>query len=262
MQKLQGAAFIIGSNNTSVNEKIDAFDDILNYVDDIDTAIDFCKIGGASVLLTSLESLHAEICSKSADVIAEIAQNNPFCQKTLIEMGVLPKLLNLLNLVETLPTSLRAISSVVRNNESSFQEFIKIGGLKSLLGCFRKSTDEKVITRAAFFLNSMCTDFNEIFADLDKVKAIEIVIPLVHPHAEYNATLENLLSLLCSLVEKTDSYIPMYATFKGSLLLIMKLANDKSECTETIEYCQKLLNLIEQQEMSHPNNKTTSKISS
>lgn len=245
IERLQEAAGVIGSENSTVNEKMDALDDILNYVDDIDTANDFCKIGGIFVTFSCLDSSNAEIRNKSATLISEIAQNNPYCQKQLIDNDILPKLMNLLSEEQTLATGLRALSCVVRSNETGLQEFTRIGGLKCVLGCLQKSSNEKVITRATFFLNSLCIDSPKICDDLVMLGAIREIIPLVQPQAEYNVALENLLSLLCSLVERADSNVlNQFKTFVGVLEETMKLASDKLESKETVEYCQKLLNLL------------------
>lgn len=245
IEQLQKAAGILGSESTTLDQKTNALDDILNYVDDIDTAMDFCKIGGLHVLLPSLESPYAEIRNKSASLIAELAQNNPYCQQQIIEIDVLPKLMNLLCEQETLATSLRAISCVVRSYEPGLREFTKLGGLECLLGCLQKSNDEKLITRTAFFLNSLCSDFPEICDDLVKSKAIEMIMPLVRPTAEYNAALEILLSLLCTLIEKADTNnVSTYVSFREPLQEIIKLASDKAECKEIVEYSEKLLELI------------------
>lgn len=244
IKRLQEAAGVISSINSSVDEKIDALDDIVNYVDDIDTAADFCKIGGIFVLLSCLEYPHDEIRNKSATLVSEIAQNNPYCQKQLMDSNILPKLMNLLSEEATLATGLRAVSCVVRSNEPGLKEFMKLGGLECLLGCLQKSNDEKVVTRAAFFLNSLCTDFPEICNDLRLLGAIDMITPLIKPQAEYNVALENLLSLLCSLLDKADSNVPVNEGFVGVLEETIKLANDKSEAEEMVEYCQKLLGMM------------------
>lgn len=245
IEQLQKAASVIGSEESTVEEKIIALDTILNYVDDIDTANDFCKIGGLFVLLPCLESAHTEIRNKAASIISELAQNNVNCQKQLIEANVLPELVNLLSENETLATSLRAISSIIRGYEPGLKIFIDIGGLECLLGCLQRSNDEKLITRSAFLLNSLCIDFPNICDDLVKLKAIEMIIPLVQPQTDFNVALENLLCLLCSLIEKSGSNdFATNVNFESILKDIIKRAADKSECAETVEYCQRLMRLI------------------
>lgn len=240
--------------NTTVDEKVNALNDILNYVDDIDTANDFCKIGGLFVLLPCLESPHTEIRNRAASVIASLSQNNIYCQQQLVEVEIIPKLMNLLSEEETLGAGLRAISCVIRGYEPALKIFIDIGGLECLLGCLQRCNDEKLITRAAFLLNSLCIDFPNICDELVKLKAIEMIIPLIQPQSDFNQALENLLSLLCSLIERTDSndlYDLNDVNFEIALKDIIKLAAEKSECQETVEYCQKMLRLISKSSNPH-----------
>lgn len=245
IENLQKAAATIGSNDATKDEKLDALEEILNHVDDMDTANDFCKIGGLFVLLPCLDSPHFEIRNNAACLISELAQNNIYCQTQLAEADVLPKLTSLLSEEETLAAGVRAISSLIRGYEPGLKLFTEIGGLECLLGCLQRSTDEKLITRAAFLLNSLCADFPNICDDLVKLKAIEMIVPLVQPKAEYNVALENVLALLCSLIEKANpNDFTTDANFELVLKDITKLGADKSECDETVEYCQKLLKLI------------------
>lgn len=245
IEQLQNAAKIIGSECSSEEEKIHALDTIMNYIDDIDTAMDFCKIGGLFVLLPCLNSPYSEIRNKSALLLAELSQNNPYCQKELLELEVLPKLMNLLSEDDTVVAGLRSISCLVRGYEPCLNAFTEIGGLECLLGCLQSSHTEKVITRAAFFLNSLCTDFPEIRNNINKLRAVEIIIPLIQPQAEYNTCLETLLLVLCTLCENTLTVdISQYADFQGNLKEIIKLANNKPECKEIVEYCQTLIKLI------------------
>lgn len=243
VEQLQKAAGVIGSENATIDEKMNALDNILNYVDDIDTANDFLKIGGLFVLVPCLESTHAEIRNKSASLIAELAQNNPYCQKQITEAEVLPKLMNLLSENKTLAGGLRAVSCVIRSYEPATRLFVEIGGLECLLGCLQRTSDEKLITRAAFLLNSLCLDFPDICDDLVKLKAIEMIIPLVQSKAEYNVALENVLCLLCSLAEKADSNdFAKNVNFQVALEDMIKLTSE--DCKETVEYCQKLLRMV------------------
>lgn len=246
IEQLQNAAKTIASTSATDKEKVDALDIILSYVDDIDTAIDFCKIGGLFVILPCLSSSYPEIRIKSALLIAELAQNNPYCQKALFEADVLPLLMNLLCENETVVAGLPAVSCLVRNYEPCLKAFTKIGGLECLLGCLQQSDNEKLITRAAFFLHSLCVDFPYICDDLIKLKAIDIIVPLIQPQVEFNVCLETLLSVLCSLIDCTGviETCRSQCGFKEILEEIIKVGGDKPECNEIVEYSQTLLKRI------------------
>lgn len=247
IEQLQKAAEIIGSESTTENMKSDAMDTILSYVDDIDTAMDFCKIGGLFVLLPCLSSPCSTIRKKAALLVAELTQNNPYCQKQLLEADVLPNLMDLLRESETAMEGIRAISCLVRSYEPSLEAFTEIGGLECLLGCMQTHQAEKLVTRAGFLLNSLCVDFPGIKDDLIKLKAIEIISPLIQPSADYNVCLETLLSALCSLTECPEAVERCRTggiNFANTLETIVKLGSDKPECKEMVEYSQKLLKRV------------------
>lgn len=250
IEQLQHAAEVIGSESSTEEMKITAMDTILNNVDDIDTAIDYCKIGGLFVLLPCLNSPYSTIREKSCFLIAELSQNNPFCQKQLLEADVLPKLIELLGENDTLiaAASIRAISCLVRSHEPQLKErFVEIGGLECLIGCLQPNQQEKLITRAAFLLNSLCTDCPVIKDDLIKLKAIEAILPLIEPSADYNICLETLLAALCSLTEHReaiDRVRTFESNFANTLEEIIKLGNNKPECKETVDFSHTLLKNI------------------
>lgn len=74
-----------------------ALERIVDFVDNIDIANDFYKIGGFSIFHPCLYSPHSSIRWRAADVIAELAQNNPFCQERFLETGLFPILLNMVD---------------------------------------------------------------------------------------------------------------------------------------------------------------------
>lgn len=58
---------------------------------------DFHKIGGTSILKPCLDSVHSSLRWRGAELIAELCQNNPYCQKKVLESGVLPTLLSMID---------------------------------------------------------------------------------------------------------------------------------------------------------------------
>lgn len=244
IEQLQKAAEIIGSDESSKDEKLDALETILNYTDDIDTAIDFCKIGGLYILDPCLSSPHPQIRSRAALLIAELAQNNPYCQKALLDADILPKLMTLLSETETAPDGLRAVSCLVRSYEPCLTAFIEIGGLECLLGCLQQIDQEKLLTRAMFLLNSLCSDFPEIRDELVKLKIIDLMVPIIQAKSEYNILLETSLSTLCLFMENSDAIARCHSpetNLKSQLEDVIQVAGDKPECKEIIEYSQSIL---------------------
>lgn len=247
MEQLQKAAEAIGCDGIGEDDKLEAMELILSYVDDIDTAIDFCKIGGLYVLKPSLSAEYPAVRCKAASIVAELAQNNPFCQKELLEMDFLPVIMNLLSEKETTPDGLRALSCLVRSYEPCLNAFIDIGGIECLLGCLQQVNEEVALTRAMFLLSSLCTDFPSLREKLIKLKVVDLVVGAIQPQANYSVCLETALSVLCIFTEDAEAAErcrAMELNFDKTLEEVITLADKKPECQETIEYSELLLKRI------------------
>lgn len=176
-------------------------------------------------------------------LIAEMAQNNPYCQKQLIEADILPKLMSLLSddKDDVTVDVLRAVSCIVRGYPPAFEAFTEIGGLECLLGFLQQSKEEKLILRAVFLMNSLCSEYS-IQDQLIKFGAIEMITPLIKVESEYNVCLETLLSTLCSLTQcDLASSHHFKHEFMKTLQDIVKISKDKPECREIAEYSEALL---------------------
>lgn len=79
-----------------ITECCTAIETILEHVDHIDIANDFHKIGGFSVLKPCLRSVHKSLRIGACDILAELCQNNPYCQKVVVDQSYIPLLLALL----------------------------------------------------------------------------------------------------------------------------------------------------------------------
>lgn len=74
-----------------------ALERIADWTDSMDVANDFYKIGGFSVLGLCLNSSHDGIRAGAANLIAELTQNNAFCQEKILEAGFIPVLLSMVD---------------------------------------------------------------------------------------------------------------------------------------------------------------------
>lgn len=157
--EFQKAIEILESDNSTNDEKLDALDVIREYVDNIDFANNFIKIGGSTIIISCLDSDNAEIRASSANLIAELTQNNPFCQRHFTEKDIFSKLMKLLNDEENVACSaLYAISCMVRHYETALAEFIKRKGIECLMGCL-KDDQPKLFIKACFLMNALATEF-------------------------------------------------------------------------------------------------------
>lgn len=89
-----------------------ALERITDFTDSIDIANDFYKVGGFSILGPCLNSPHGSIRWKVAELIAELTQNNPFCQERMLEAGFLPILLNMVDSDEVEMARVKALYAI------------------------------------------------------------------------------------------------------------------------------------------------------
>lgn len=135
VEELNKAMQNLMSGNATEEEQIAALDVVTSFAADIDTAngelseiheinvadslyhiLDFYKIGGFCILIPCLESKYDDVKVGVSQLIAELAQNNEFCQQKFIEIDILPRLISMLSeSAEVTSAVFHAISCIVRD---------------------------------------------------------------------------------------------------------------------------------------------------
>lgn len=184
-----------------------------------------------------LNSKYSVVRSETAVLIGELAQNNPFCQKHLLDLQVLPKLIEMLSdETEVAVHSFHAISCLVRSYEPALANFIEIGGLECMLGLIQSGKEnEKLVIKSMFLISSFSKDFPPVRDELVKLDAINRVAGTIEPKDKYDTRLEQTLAALDALVE-TDEAIKRCrgsntsANLKLKLEKVISLGEGKDEC--------------------------------
>lgn len=141
-----------------ISKCLSAIETILDYVDNIDVANDFQKLGGLDVLWKCLCCENEEIKTGACEVVAELCQNNPYCQRFLTEERVISLLLKIVD-DETadkklITKALYAISALIRENLDGLKLVKQNGGLSTLLKALKRD-DEKWNSKITFLLGAM-----------------------------------------------------------------------------------------------------------
>lgn len=89
-----------------------ALDRVSDLVDNIDIANDFYKIGGFAIFLPCLNSSHSNIRWRTANIVAELAQNNPFCQEKILAAGLFPILLSMIDTDPSEQAKIKALYAI------------------------------------------------------------------------------------------------------------------------------------------------------
>ncbi|KAH7954643.1 hypothetical protein HPB49_020479 [Dermacentor silvarum] len=102
---------------------------VQQFIDVVDYAKDFEKMGGFQVLPELLDYPSSLVRVGTCALIAELVQNNPHCQRAALRSA--SRLLRLLNTEtddEVRCKSLYALSCMVRQNKDAYANFEKLGG--------------------------------------------------------------------------------------------------------------------------------------
>lgn len=100
------------SVDADITQQLAAIETILEHIDQLDIANDFHKIGGLTVLKPCLKSVHSQIRIGACDILAELCQNNPYCQKVVVDQNYIPLLLELLEKEEENPVAIKILYAV------------------------------------------------------------------------------------------------------------------------------------------------------
>ncbi|XP_053675291.1 hsp70-binding protein 1 [Anopheles nili] len=242
VQELEKAMKLLLDKDSDNDAKAEAIDTVIEFVQDMDTANDFFKVGGFYIIKPGLESPSAPVRSGTLQLVGELAQNNPFCQQHLLELNILAKLTELLSDEPSVAQqAMHAISCMVRNYEPCLAAFIEIGGLECILGCIQTDND-KLRIKSSFLMASLCTELAPVRDEFIKLNAVERVMAAVKPTKDFDAKLETALSTLNVLTECQEGIRRCRErSLKEKLETIVKLNAGKEECQEQIEYAETLL---------------------
>lgn len=133
-------------DSLSDDERVAALEALSEFVENIDHARDFYKIGGLAEAIKLLEDPSDKIRASSASTIAVTVQNNPDPQKWALELGALESLTRLVTRerpsARELVKGIHAISSLIRQNDVGTLRFIKdLKGMGILVDVLRKNFD-------------------------------------------------------------------------------------------------------------------------
>ncbi|XP_017283587.1 hsp70-binding protein 1 [Kryptolebias marmoratus] len=227
------------------DERESAFEMLSELCENLDNARDFMILGGLELCVSRyLCHVQSGLRWRAAQLIASCAQNMPQVQDHLLQIEVLPKLLQLTD-SDPNPTvrvkALYAVSCLVREQEAGLQAFVAHDGFSVLMRGMQ-SENEKLRTKSAFLLLNLLNSHPE---HKDTVVSMGMVQQLVSvlrtPHSPFH---EHVLGALCCLVEDfpqglKDCRNPAL----GLEELLKQRATDlqgKEESQEEFDFCERL----------------------
>lgn len=159
MEEFNNSIHILQNELSTEEEKCNALDLIREYIDNIDFANSFVKIEGADILINCIKQGNKPVCFSAIAIVAELSQNNTFCQQYFHKYNAVALLIKYLNDKdqELVANSLYALSALVRNYDPALMEFKENDGFQHVINCL-SSTSSRVHTKAAFIIISLSSD--------------------------------------------------------------------------------------------------------
>lgn len=230
------------------NQREAALDQILEWADNFDVAIDFHKMGGFPILIQCLKSSNSGVRWRAAELVGELTQNHDyFHQAETFNEDLIPTLLEMIDCDQEEIVRVKAlygVSCLLRQNELAQKKFVSSDGFSVLIRSMQ-SDIEKLKVKAAFLLSSLCGEkknYKDILCDMGFV---EQLISLIQ--REHESTHEHMIRALLSMVDKHERGISECCrselNLQSTLQERISFLHGKEEFKEELEYCRELRKL-------------------
>ncbi|XP_022227696.2 hsp70 nucleotide exchange factor fes1 [Drosophila obscura] len=234
---------ILDSLETSIEEKEESLNHLRSHIDDIDLANSLAKMGGTKTLIRYITVPEKELQALSINIVAEMAQNNIFCQDIFTKEKFLPALAR--NLSEAneniVRCSIYAISSIIRSFQPGMNEFKRINGVKALLPCL-KSSNSDVYIKAAFLIASLCSLDKSLRDAFLKADAFSILLENLKPVDDFDVKQETTLYACSTLSLNSNLKLSAEKRKDLDLILAQIISNNKQneDCEDMVNYAKNI----------------------
>ncbi|XP_017136310.1 hsp70 nucleotide exchange factor fes1 [Drosophila miranda] len=237
---------ILDSPETSTEEKKESLNHLRSHIDDIDLANSLAKMGGTKTLIRYITMPEEDLQALSINIVAEMAQNNIFCQDIFTKEKFLPALTR--NLSEgnenanIVRCSIYAISSIIRSFQPGMNEFKRINGIKALLPCL-KSSNSDVYIKAAFLIASLSSLDKSLRDAFLKADAFSILFENLRPIDCFDVKQETTLYALSTLSLKSNLKLSAGKRKDLDLILaqIISKNNQNENCEDMVNYAKNIV---------------------
>lgn len=227
------------------DERESAMETLSELCANLDNARDLMILGGLELCVSRyLSHDQSGLRWRAAELIASCAQNMPQVQIYLLDIGTLPKLLQMTDL-DPHPTvrvkTLYAVSCLVREQDVGLQAFLSQDGFSVLMRGMQ-SENEKLRIKSAFLLLNLLTSHPEQRETVVSMGMVQQLVSVLRmPHSPFH---EHVLGALCCLVEECphglkdcrDPALGLDELLKQK----SKKLQGKEESQEELDFCERL----------------------
>lgn len=221
---------------------------VQQYIDVVDYAKDFEKMGGFQVFPELLDYPSSLVRMETCALIAELVQNNPHCQRA----GVLSTR-RLLRLLDSEPDdevrckALYALSCMVRQNKAGYRSFDRLGGPAVLCKILFEATNRRLKTKASFLVAALCSQEDGFRASLlasEFARDASELLPRVDGDCR-----QFLLSALLTLATRSSQPLlkeePARNALAATLDGFIREHGGAAQYQEEVQYSAEILDLIQ-----------------
>jgi hsp70-interacting protein len=247
IEQLTNGMKMLLSDTADLEQKEETLDCLEDWLGNIDNANNFHKIGGFSSLRHCLNSNHPSLRTGAAHLVAELSQNNDYCQSKFTEDGFVSLLLEQLDQdVDEVcrVKAMYAISCICREYAPGLTAFCNLDGWSVVLRAIQSNLP-KLRTKACFFLAAIAKVNDTIVEDLSAMGLVQQLCSVLNEPVDL--THEQVLHAILTLVLKSGT---AREDASGRELGLDRILKEKmtemsglEEYQESVEYCRQLLEL-------------------
>ncbi|CAF0785493.1 unnamed protein product [Brachionus calyciflorus] len=233
---------VLESSDETEERRIEALETLRDWCEDINFAIDFHKLTEYNILTSLLNDKNPEIKALCCELIGTLAQNNPYCQETLLNAKFMPIILYKLDKDSdnVKVKALFALSCLVRDYEIGQNKLLEGNALDILIRTLDTSV-EKLKIKCCFLISSICNN-SAIKNALTERKLIK---NLVNLYQENDHDIhEHILSAINILIDNNPKAIQqakeMEVNFKHILNNRIQLIKGDERHLEEFEMASKI----------------------
>ena len=248
VQQLTNGIKILNSEAED-EEKEEVLDLLEDWLGSIDMAINFHKIGGFSCLRKCLQSSSPGVRAGACHLMAEISQNNTYCQKKFVSEGFIQLLLQQLDSDsdgQCQVKALYAISCIARESPETLTRLGDMDGWSVLLRAVQRTDNVKLVTKGCFFITACVGASSEAARQMLDMGMVTQLAGLLaqefRPHHEQ--VLAALRALINSSVEAQEASKEPGLGLERLLLQRREELRGQEEFEECVEHCEKILQLL------------------
>ncbi|KAH9374077.1 hypothetical protein HPB48_005346 [Haemaphysalis longicornis] len=220
---------------------------VQQYIDVVDYARDFEKMGGFQVFPELLDYPNSMVRVETCALIAELVQNNPHCQQAaVLSTNRLLRLLDSETDDEVRCKALYALSCMVRQNRAAYKKFEHLGGPDVLRRTLFETTNRRLKTKASFLVATLCNQedgFREAMATAEFARRVSEQLPRVEGDCR-QFLLSALLSLATHCSHKILADLATKQSLVDTLAGFVREHADVDRYREEVQYSTEILDLL------------------